>query len=68
MKRSEFIRKYNKKIHIGDGVYSRFDGYNFILTTPRDNGEHFIFLEPAVLNNLNELREKIYEQANEIED
>lgn len=34
-----------EEVYIGDGVYARWDGFAVKLTTERDNGTHFIYLE-----------------------
>ena len=36
--------------YIGDGCYASFDGWHFILRAPREDGDHFIYLEPKVLS------------------
>lgn len=38
--------------YIGDGVYASFDGYNVRLRAPRENGDHFVALEPDVYKAL----------------
>lgn len=35
--------------YLGDGLYASFDGWHFILRAPRDDGDHWVGLEPAVL-------------------
>lgn len=35
--------------YLGDGLYASFDGYQIILRAPRENGDHWVALEPAVL-------------------
>lgn len=37
------------KTYLGDGLYARFDGYAVILSAPREHGEHWVCLEPEVL-------------------
>jgi hypothetical protein len=39
------------KTYLGDGLYASFDGWDVELTTPRENGDHFVVLEPRVLDN-----------------
>lgn len=34
--------------YIGDGLYASFDGYQFKLRTPRENGDHEVYLELPV--------------------
>lgn len=36
--------------YIGDGVYVRFDGFQFWLRTPVVGSENMIALEPSTLN------------------
>lgn len=38
-----------KKEYIGDGVYVEFTGYDFIISTERENGLHYIHLEPEMI-------------------
>jgi len=38
-----------KETYLGDGLYASFDGYMFILRAPRENGDHYVALEPNVL-------------------
>ena len=38
--------------YIGDGVYASFDGFMIKLRTQRDNGDHVIYLEPNVYDDL----------------
>lgn len=38
--------------YLGDGLYASFDGYQVRLRAPRENGDHEVYLEPAVLNSL----------------
>lgn len=41
-----------KETYLGDGVYASFDDYQIWLRTMRDDGQHAIALEPAVLGAL----------------
>lgn len=43
---SEQTEKY-----LGDGLYASFDGYQFTLRAPRMEGDHFVCLEPMVLES-----------------
>jgi hypothetical protein len=38
--------------YLGDGLYASFDGWCIILRTPRENGDHWIGLEPQTLEAL----------------
>jgi hypothetical protein len=69
MKRNEFKDKYyTKKTYLGDGLYARFDGCYFILSTERENGEHWVGLEEDVINALMEYRKNFYMDAESIKD
>lgn len=35
--------------YLGDGLYASFDGYMVTLRAPRENGDHYVCLEPEVL-------------------
>lgn len=41
-----------EKVYIGDGVYASWDGMSVLLETERDNGTHYIYLEPEHIRNL----------------
>lgn len=36
--------------YLGDGLYASFDGFQFTLRAPRSEGDHFVSLEPVVLD------------------
>jgi hypothetical protein len=38
-----------REVYLGDGLYCRFDGYQFVLRAPREHGDDFVALEPPVL-------------------
>jgi len=38
-----------KETYLGDGLYVSFDGYMFILRAPREDGVHWVALEPPEL-------------------
>ena len=40
------------EVYLGDGLYASFDGWQIQLRAPRENGDHFVALEPEVLDNL----------------
>ena len=40
----------NRKTYLGDGLYAEYDNYQWILTAPRENGNHYVALEPQVLD------------------
>ena len=39
-----------EETYIGDGLYVKHDGYQVILRAPRGAGDHWVALEPAVLD------------------
>ena len=41
-----------KETYLGDGLYASFDGYMIILRAPRENGDHWVALEPLVYQEL----------------
>lgn len=40
------------KTYLGDGLYASFDGGGINLSTPRASGEHYVYLEPEVFEEL----------------
>jgi hypothetical protein len=36
--------------YLGDGLYASFDGYQFVLRAPREDGDHWVVLEPQVMD------------------
>jgi hypothetical protein len=38
--------------YLGDGLYVSFDGWQIMLRAPRENGDHWIALEPEVYEAL----------------
>ena len=46
-----------EQVYIGDGVYARWDGMAVLLSTERDNGTHYIYLEPQHVENIRKLME-----------
>lgn len=43
-----------KEIYLGDGLYASFDGWQFTLRAPRATGDHYVALEPIVLERFME--------------
>jgi hypothetical protein len=41
--------EFKNEMYLGDGLYASFDGFTFWLRAPRDEGDHFVALEPMVL-------------------
>jgi hypothetical protein len=63
---NEFIEKYKKNEYLSEGVYASFDGYSIILKTERENGWHWIALEPYVFEALLHYKDKIFEDSGNI--
>ena len=40
------LPEMNKEEYLGDGLYVSFDGWGIRLRAPRENGDHFIVLDP----------------------
>jgi hypothetical protein len=38
------------EVYLGDGLYASWDGFAFTLRAPRIGGDHFVVLEPEVLD------------------
>lgn len=45
--------------YLGDGLYASDDGYNIHLRAPRDGGDHYVSLEPEVLESFFHFVEKM---------
>ena len=48
-----------REVYLGDGLYSSFDGYQFVLRAPREDGDHWVALEPVVLETFLEFVEAV---------
>lgn len=35
--------------YLGDGLYASFDGFQFCLRAPREDGDHVVYLDPTVI-------------------
>lgn len=68
MQREDFIKKYTKKHYLGDGLFVQFDGFHFILSTDREDGKHWVGLEPSVFHELIKYRKEVYEEAEQVTD
>lgn len=66
MTREDFEELYYSKHYLGDGLYINFDGYNFILSAERENGWHWVGLEPDVFDKFILYRKQVYKDANKI--
>lgn len=68
MNTKELREKYNNTSYLGDGLYVKFDGYQIILTTERENGTHWVALEPKVFENLLLYQQELYSEIEKIKD
>lgn len=55
----------SKKDYVGDGVYIEWTGWDFILSTERENGTHYIHIEPMMFNKINRFILDCTEQNND---
>lgn len=62
----EFKQKYKEKTYLGDGLYANFDGFHIFLYAERENGIHFVALDPDVFDELVNYRDQIYQNARTI--
>jgi hypothetical protein len=49
--------------YLGDGLYASFDGWMLTLKAPREDGEHWVGLEPEVLEALLQFVERLRKKA-----
>jgi len=54
---------YLRETYLGDGLYASFDGWMLTLKTPREDGEHWVGLEPDILRALLRFVESIERDA-----
>lgn len=47
------------KEYLGDGVYIEWTGYDYVLSTQRENGVHYIHLEPFMIVKLMNLLQSV---------
>jgi hypothetical protein len=45
--------------YLGDGLYAEFDGWQLVLRAARQDGSHWVALEPEVYTNLIRFTEHI---------
>ena len=38
-----------RETYLGDGLYASWDGYMITLRAPREHGDHWVGLEPEIL-------------------
>ncbi len=68
MNHEEFKKRYSEKTYLGDGLYVHFDGYNFVLSAERENGEHWVGLELSVFDQLILYRIAVYDDVANIKE
>jgi hypothetical protein len=64
--KDELISRLKQRKYLGDGLYAHFDGYHIVLTAPRENGDHYVSLEPEVLNALDIYRDQVERICNRV--
>lgn len=56
------------KTYLGDAVYAEFDGFHIVLTTEDGrNVTNRICLDPSVLANLAQYKNKVFKREKEVE-
>lgn len=48
------------KIYLGDGAYVEFNGWDFIISTDRSGVEHWIALDPPMVERLREFKRECF--------
>jgi hypothetical protein len=51
-----------EETYLGDGLYASFDGFMIILRAPREDGDDWIGLEPAIASALQEFMDRCYQR------
>ena len=54
----------DNETYLGDGLYVSFDGWQFVLRVPREDGDHWVALEPEVFDMLISYRTAIHSGKN----
>lgn len=49
--------------YIGDGLYAGFDGEGIRLRAPRAGGDHWVYLDPCVWDNLMKFVERLNDKG-----
>lgn len=62
----EEIRAFESETYLGDGLYVKFDGFSFVLRAPREDGDHFAYLDPPVLNAFLKYVQRVHGKIAEI--
>lgn len=52
------MNQSQRETYLGDGLYASHDGYMVFLRAPRENGDHFVGLEPEVLQSFMQFVER----------
>ena len=52
--------------YLGDGLYASFDGWQIILRAPREHGDHWVGIEPPVMEALMDFLRAIRMQHGDI--
>lgn len=47
------------EVYLGDGLYASFDGFMFVLRAPRGEVDHWVGLEPQVLQAFDNFRNSV---------
>jgi len=50
----------SKEVYLGDGLYASTNGYSVKLRAPREDGDHFVVLEPEVREAFEEYCDKVF--------
>lgn len=48
----------DKEVYLGDGLYAKYDGYQFTLRAQREDGDHYVCMEPEVFEMFEEFVDK----------
>jgi len=49
----------NDETYLGDGCFVSYDGWQLKLRTPREEGDHVVYLEPRVFSELVEYAQSV---------
>lgn len=55
------MKELQQPVHLGDGVYARFDGYQIWLAA-NDHRNEVVALEPAVMNDLIRFADRVFKR------
>lgn len=54
-----FEMKKENEVYLGDGLYASYDGWQFCLRAPREDGDHVVYLDGSVLREFENFRKQI---------